>query len=209
MDVKRQQGRLDQLDLFEVRKAGLRHGATGGGGTGTGACEEPQASAAWAQQRALTTALMEEIASSANLNQAYKRVKANKGAAGVDGMTVGDLLAWIKGNREGLIAALIDGTYQPNTVRGVEIPKPGGGVRQLGILTVVDRLVQQAILQVPVLQGGSRFLIRHSRPRVLAFVLAAAPIWGSPRLRSMSPTGAASSWISIWKSSSIGSITTC
>jgi RNA-directed DNA polymerase len=148
MDVKRQQGRLDQLDLFEARKAGLRHGATGDGGTGSGACGEPQASAAWAQQRALTHALMEEIASTANLNQAYKRVKANKGAAGVDGMTVGDLLAWIKLNRAGLIAALIDGTYQPSTVRGVEIPKPGGGVRQLGIPTVVDRLVQQAILQV-------------------------------------------------------------
>ena len=148
MDVKRQQGRLDQLDLFEARTVGLRHGATGDGGTRSGACEEPRASAAWAQQRALTTALMEEVTSSWNLNQAYKRVKANKGAAGVDGMTVDDLLAWIKLNRDGLIAALQRGTYQPNTVRGVEIPKPGGGVRQLGIPTVVDRLVQQAILQV-------------------------------------------------------------
>ena len=100
---------------------------------------------------------MEEIASPANLNQAYKRVKANKGAAGVDGMTVGELLAWIKLNRDGLIAELLRGSYQPNTVRGVEIPKPGGGVRQLGIPTpcrrhvfdmTVDRLVQQAFLQV-------------------------------------------------------------
>ena len=148
MGVKRQQGTLDQLDLFEARRAGARHGATGDGGTGTGACAEPQASAVWEQQRALTTALMEEVVSPANLNHAYKRVKANKGAAGVDGMTVGDLKAWIAENRERLIASLIDGTYQPKTVRGVEIPKPGGGVRQLGIPTVVDRLVQQAILQV-------------------------------------------------------------
>ncbi len=95
MGRKRQQGTLDQLDLFEARRSGVRHGATGDGGTGTGACEESQASTVWGQQRALTTALMEEVASPANLNQAYKRVKANKGAAGVDGMTVNDLLAWI------------------------------------------------------------------------------------------------------------------
>lgn len=149
MGVKRRQGTLDQLDLFEeARKAGVRHGATGDGGTGSGASAEPQASTAWARQRTLTQTLMEEVASSANLNQAYKRVKANKGAAGVDEMSVVELLPWFRENRERLIASLLRGSYQPNTVRGVEIPKPGGGVRQLGIPTVVDRLVQQAILQV-------------------------------------------------------------
>ena len=168
MGRKWQQGTLDQLDLFEARQAGVRHGATGDGGTRSGACEEPQVSTVWDQQRALTQTLMEEVASSANLNQAYKRVKANKGAAGVDGMTVDDLLAWIAANREGLIAALIEGTYQPKTVRGVEIPKPGGGVRQLGIPTVVDRLVQQAILQVlePILDptlSASSFGFRPGR----------------------------------------------
>ena len=149
MGVKRQQGSADQKDLFdEALQASLRLGATGDGGTGAGACAEPQASTAWERQRALTQHLMEQVASSSNLNLAYKRVKANKGAAGVDGMTVGELLAWIKVNREGLIAALLSGSYQPRTVRGVELPKPGGGMRQLGIPTVVDRLVQQAILQV-------------------------------------------------------------
>src|SRR5579871_2684368 len=149
MGVKRQQGNDDQLDLFDQgRRASLRLGATGEGGTGSGACAEPQALAAWEQQRALTQHLMEEVASSANLNQAYKLVKANKGAAGVDGMSIADLLPWIRENREKLIASLLDGSYQPKTVRGVEIPKPGGGSRQLGIPTVVDRLVQQAILQV-------------------------------------------------------------
>ena len=77
MGVKRRQGTLDQLDLFEeARKAGVRHGATGDGGTGSGACAEPQASTAWARQRTLTQTLMEEVASSANLNQAYKDRKS-------------------------------------------------------------------------------------------------------------------------------------
>jgi RNA-directed DNA polymerase len=149
MGVKRRQGSGDQQDLFDqALQASLRLGATGEGGTGPGACVEPQAPAAWEQQRALTRMLMEEVAGSANLNQAYKRVKANRGAAGVDAMSIAELLPWLRENRERLIASLIDGSYQPQIVRGVEIPKPGGGKRQLGIPTVVDRLVQQAILQV-------------------------------------------------------------
>src|SRR3974390_2101744 len=110
MGVKRQQGSGDQRDLFDqALQASLRLGATGEGGTGPGACAEPQASAAGEQQGALTQMLMEEVASSANLNQAYRRVKANKGAAGVDAMSIADLLPWIKENREGLIASLLDG----------------------------------------------------------------------------------------------------
>jgi RNA-directed DNA polymerase len=134
MGVKRQQGSNDQKDLLdEDLKARLRHGATSNGGTGAGAAEEPQAATAWEQQRALTRHLIEEVTSSANLNQAYKRVKANKGAAGVDGMTVDDLRPWVAANRERLIASLLGGDYQPKTVRGVEIPKPDGGMRLLGI----------------------------------------------------------------------------
>lgn len=149
MGVKRQQGIGDQLDLFdEALKAAVRHGVPGDGGTGAGAFEERQARTAWDQDRVLTQHLMEEVASSANLNRAYKRVKANGGAPGVDGMTVATLRSWIAANREGLIASLLDGRYRPRPVRGVEIPKAGGGMRQLGIPTVVDRLVHQAILQV-------------------------------------------------------------
>lgn len=158
MGVERQQGSGKQLDLFdEVLQASLRHGVSGKGGIGAGTCEERQSPAAWTEPLALTRMMMEQVASSANLNQAYKRVKANKGAPGVDGMTVADLRGWIADNRERLIASLLDGSYRPQPVRGVEIPKAGGeGMRQLGIPTVVDRLVQQAILQVlePLLDPG-------------------------------------------------------
>jgi RNA-directed DNA polymerase len=149
MTAARQQGSGEQLDLFdEALKATVRHGEPGPGGSGARAGAERQADTAWRRERALTRGLMEKIASSANLNQAYKRVKANRGAPGVDGMTVDDLRPWIAANKDALLTALLEGSYQPQPVRGVEIPKPGGGKRQLGIPTVVDRLVQQAMLQV-------------------------------------------------------------
>lgn len=148
MSVERQQGTWYQLSLFEGREGQVRHGASGEGGTGPAAHEEPQAFTASERERALTCDLMERICERGNLDRAYKRVKANKGAAGVDGMTVGELYDWLTGHKEELIASLVNGSYQPREVRGIEIPKPGGGMRQLGIPTVVDRLVQQAILQV-------------------------------------------------------------
>lgn len=83
-----------------------------------------------------------------NLNQAYLRVKRNKGAAGVDGIAVDDLLPYLRENKEELIAELKDGSYKPSPVKRVEIPKPNGGTRKLGIPTVVDRMVQQAVAQV-------------------------------------------------------------
>ncbi len=147
MGAERQQGRPYQRLLFGESQEGLRHGTTGEGGTGPGVPEEPQASTAPDPTRALTERLMEEVCHPDNLNQAYRRVKANKGAPGVDGMTVDELPSWIAQHKQELLDSLLDGSYQPQPVRGVEIPKPGG-VRQLGIPTVVDRLVQQAILQV-------------------------------------------------------------
>jgi RNA-directed DNA polymerase len=112
--------------------------------------EEQQTSKASKDDKALTKHLMEKICDPSNLNRAYKRVKANKGAAGVDGMTVDDLFGWIAEHKESLIESLLTGNYWPQPVLGIEIPKPGKGkgVRQLGIPCVVDRLVQQAILQV-------------------------------------------------------------
>ena len=90
---------------------------------------------------------LERILSKDNLNQAYKRVKANKGSPGIDGMTVEELLLYLKQEGEVLRQRILAGEYNPRPVRRREIPKPDGGVRQLGIPTVVDRFIQQAIAQ--------------------------------------------------------------
>jgi RNA-directed DNA polymerase len=148
MDVEQQQGTWIQLNLFERGEDSVRPGASGEGGTRAAALEEWQASTALNRERALTSDLMERICERGNLNRAYKRVKANKGAPGIDGMTVEELYGWLREHKEGLIASLLDGSYEPQPVLGKEIGKPGGGKRRLGIPTVVDRLVQQAILQV-------------------------------------------------------------
>lgn len=109
--------------------------------------KEQQIQIVISENDSLTSSLMEQICSPANMNQAYKRVKANKGSAGIDGMHVSEMRAFIATHKEKLIRSLLNGTYQPQAVRLVEIPKPDGNKRQLGIPTVIDRLVQQAILQ--------------------------------------------------------------
>ena len=91
--------------------------------------------------------LLERILSRDNLNRAYKRVKANKGAPGIDGMTIEDTLPWLREHREELLETIRQGKYKPQPVRRKEIPKPDGGVRKLGIPTVIDRIIQQAIAQ--------------------------------------------------------------
>jgi RNA-directed DNA polymerase len=91
--------------------------------------------------------MLERILSKDNLNLAYKRVKANKGSPGIDGMTVDELLPYLKQHGEIIRQRVLVGGYSPQSVRRVEIPKPDGGVRLLGIPTVVDRLIQQAIAQ--------------------------------------------------------------
>jgi RNA-directed DNA polymerase len=95
-----------------------------------------------------TTRLMEEICDRENLTEALRRVKANKGSAGIDGMTVGDLADYLKQHWPAIRERLLSGTYEPYPVRRVEIPKPDGGVRTLGIPTVLDRMIQQAVMQV-------------------------------------------------------------
>lgn len=92
--------------------------------------------------------LLEKIIDRNNLNQAFKRVKANKGSHGIDGMKVDELLQYLKENGDSLRQSLLEGSYKPNPVRRVEIPKQDGKKRPLGIPTAVDRVIQQAIAQV-------------------------------------------------------------
>lgn len=92
--------------------------------------------------------LLEAILDRNNLNKAYLKVKRNGGSAGIDGMTVDEMLPYLKEHREELLGALRSGKYKPKAVRRVEIPKPDGGKRKLGVPTVIDRMIQQAIVQV-------------------------------------------------------------
>ena len=132
----------------EQQNSEMRHGPGPAGGTRSPEHGSRQTFTASAQQRALTINLREQVCDPKNLVRAYRRVRSNKGKPGVDGMTVHELADWLRNHHEALTASLLDGTYQPQPVRGVQIPKPGGGQRQLGIPVAVDRLVQQAILQV-------------------------------------------------------------
>jgi RNA-directed DNA polymerase len=113
-----------------------------GGGT------ESLAAKRGTESPAETEQLMEEVVERENLREALRRVKANKGSPGVDGMTVHDVPGYLKEHWPTLREQLLRGTYKPQPVRRVEIPKPDGGVRKLGIPTVLDRLIQQAVMQV-------------------------------------------------------------
>jgi RNA-directed DNA polymerase len=104
--------------------------------------------AAQGDERSGVGGLMEQVVERDNLKRALKRVRSNKGSAGIDGMRVEELPEYLRGNWERIRAELLAGGYQPSGVRRQEIPKSGGGVRQLGIPTVLDRFIQQAILQV-------------------------------------------------------------
>ena len=101
----------------------------------------------WKERDSAQPELLEKILYKDNLNRAYKRVKANKGAPGVDGITVDEVGAYLRENQQAIIEKIYRGKYTPDPVRRVEIPKADGGVRMLGIPTVKDRIFQQAITQ--------------------------------------------------------------
>jgi RNA-directed DNA polymerase len=109
---------------------------------------EPPAAKRTTENPARTETLMEAVCSRENLWKALKRVQVNKGSAGMDGMTVKQLPGYLAKHWPALRDQLLQGTYQPQPVKRVEIPKPDGGVRKLGIPTVVDRFIQQAVMQV-------------------------------------------------------------
>jgi RNA-directed DNA polymerase len=110
--------------------------------------EEQQLIFAFDRTETFTEQLMEEVVEYNNWEMAIKKVRGNKGSPGIDGMTTRELETWMEAHGAELKEALLEGRYHPQPIKCVEIPKPDGGVRQLGIPAVIDRTVQQAILQV-------------------------------------------------------------
>jgi RNA-directed DNA polymerase len=142
MDLKSDKQQNIQMELdFSSTRAGEA--------CGTGREEtESRLAAHDTEIPARTNQLMEEVCERENLKEALRRVKANKGSAGIDRMTVDQLDDYLKQHWPVIREQLLRGTYEPKPVQRVEIPKPDGGVRTLGIPTVLDRLIQQAVMQV-------------------------------------------------------------
>jgi RNA-directed DNA polymerase len=141
----RQQEKDSQLQLFEQETVSFRPDGDAGSGTTGMRSGESMFLSLLARNRALTMTLLEKVVSPANLYQACKKVKQNGGVAGIDGLQVEELREWLNEHHRELICEVLSEKYQPQAVLGVEIPKPDGGTRLLGIPTVVDRMLQQAI----------------------------------------------------------------
>src|SRR5580692_7586396 len=142
MSDKRQKNQLELAFTGESRSEAPRVSAEG---------TESLTAKRNAENPAIGEQLMEEVCERENCRQALARVRANKGSAGVDGMTVQQLPEHLKQHWPAIREQLLSGAYKPQPVKRVEIPKPDGGVRNLGIPTVLDRFIQQAVMQV--LQG--------------------------------------------------------
>jgi RNA-directed DNA polymerase len=142
MGGKRQKNQLE-LAFTSTGKGEARTGERKG--------TEPSLARYESERLAESEKLMEAVCETKNLKQALRRVKSNRGSAGIDGMTVEELPRWLIENWSTIRERLLNGAYEPQAVKRVEIAKPDGGVRKLGIPTVVDRFVQQAVMQV--LQG--------------------------------------------------------
>src|ERR1019366_7403487 len=145
----KQQNIQRQLDFSsaltgEAREAGREGTESSGARNGT---ENPTS----------TNRLMEEVCERANLKAALRRGKANKGSLGVDGMTVIGIKDYVKQHWPAIREQLLSGTYEPKPVRRVETAKPDGGVRKLGIPTVLNRFIQQAVMQVLQRRWGRTF----------------------------------------------------
>lgn len=143
MSDKRQKNQPEQLGLALIPERRSEAPKAGTQGTETLTAKRVH------ESLADTERLMEAVCERENCQQALRRVKANKGSPGVDGMTVRELPDYLKQHWPAIREQLLSGTYRPQPVRRVEIDQPdGGGVRKLGVPTVLDRLIQQAVLQV-------------------------------------------------------------
>ena len=141
MSGRRQKSQWQLALAFPEESRGEAPMASGGG-------PEPLMAERRSESLAGTSALMEEVCRDENVREALRRVRANRGSAGIDGMTVDELPGHLRVRWQEIRAQLLAGTYKPQPVKRVAIAKPGGGVRRLGIPTVLDRFIQQAILQV-------------------------------------------------------------
>ena len=142
MSLKDDKQQNIQMELdFSSALTGAARGGAGEETESLMATSEPE-------NPARTNRLMEEVCERENLKEALRQVKGNKGSAGIDGVTVDQLTDYLKQHWPTIREQLLNGTYEPKPVRRVEIPKPDGGVRKLGIPTVLDRFIQQAAMQV-------------------------------------------------------------
>src|ERR1700686_2423140 len=139
MDDRRQKNQLELAFMEEGRSEAPRASVEG---------TESSGGKRGIESPAIGEQLMEEVCEGENCKQALRRVKANKGSAGVDGMTVQQLPEYLKQHWPAIREQWLNGTYKPQPVRRVEIPKPDGGIRKLGIPTVLDPFIQQAVMQV-------------------------------------------------------------
>lgn len=142
MDENQQENR-QQMSYLKEESEGAARSASWGSQESSKATKRTESSV-----DVIEGLLLEEVLERENLRAALKRVKSNKGAPGIDGMTVNELPKFLKQNWPVLKAKLLKGQYLPKPVKRVEIPKPDGGVRKLGIPTVLDRFIQQALMQV-------------------------------------------------------------
>jgi RNA-directed DNA polymerase len=151
---------------------------------------EPVMAVTEPERPAATTHLIEEVCERENLVRAWQRVRENKGAPGVDGMTIDDAKSYLREHWPDIRSQLLAGAYQPQPVKRVEIPKPEGGVRKLGVPCVVDRLIQQALLQALQKKSGGT---RRSPSTATASVRDGPRIRRWPKHNGMSPK-ATTSW---------------
>ena len=165
------------------------------------AAQETEAHTAGAglERPAVAGPSMEAVVERENLKKALAQVKRNKGAAGIDGMTVNELASYLKEHWPTTRAQLLEGTYNPQPVRRVEIPKASGGTRPLGIPTVLDRFIQQAVMQVLQADWDQTF-----SETSFGFRPGRSAHQAVQRAQEYIASGMAMWWTSTWRSSSTG-----